>query len=109
QILDSRPRIIIDDQGILDRTLGVGLIPWNEIDAAYLNSINGNYFISLELRNPEIFLARLSNVQRKLASANRALGFSDINVNLSGVDKRSEEIFKVVTQRCLERSYKKSS
>jgi len=31
QLLDARPRLIIDDSGVFDRSLGVGVIPWSQI------------------------------------------------------------------------------
>src|ERR1051326_4197417 len=36
QIADSRPRLVIDERGVLDRALGVGLIAWGDIRAAYV-------------------------------------------------------------------------
>jgi hypothetical protein len=32
QILDRRPRLVIDERGILDRTLKVGVIEWHDIE-----------------------------------------------------------------------------
>ena len=100
QILDARPRLIIDEQGVLDRTLGVGSIAWSDVEAAYMRSISGNDFICLELKNPEKYMQKLSNVKRAMASANRNLGFTDFSLNLSGVDAKTEEIFELVMKYC---------
>lgn len=54
QLFDARPRLTINEQGIDDRTLGVGLIPWSEITNAYVKSIKGNDFVCLILRDPNI-------------------------------------------------------
>jgi hypothetical protein len=75
RLVDARPRLIIS--GILDRTLGVGIIPWSDIEGAYHRSISGNHFICLILRDPETYRQRLSPLRRTVASANRALGFTD--------------------------------
>jgi hypothetical protein len=103
QLLDARPRLIIDEKGVFDRTLGVGVIPWPEITGAYLRSIKSADFICLELRNPAPWLERLSPIKRAMASANEALGFSALNLNLSGlaVDARQvhELILKMVASR----------
>ena len=69
-LFDQRPRIVVDDNGIYDRTLGVGQIPWSEIDDAYIQSIKGNDFICLELRNQHEYLERMSAVNRSMAKAN---------------------------------------
>lgn len=100
QIADARPRLIIDEQGVLDRTLGVGRIAWSDIEAAYVRSINGNDFICLELKNSEKYGQKLSKVKRAMASANRGLGFTDFNLNLSGVDARTDEIFELLMKYC---------
>lgn len=103
QLLDARPRLVIDDIGILDRTLGVGLIPWQDIAGAYLRSLQGNHFICLELRDPAPWLAKLSAVQRAMTAANEALGFTPLSLNLAGVaaDPRQvlELILKVLVSR----------
>ena len=99
QLVDSRPRLIINDDGILDRTLGVGSIPWSEIQGAFIRSIDGNDFICLEVRDPERYRLRLSPVRRAMASANRALGFTDLSVNLSGLRVNTQELFELIMKR----------
>lgn len=100
QIADSRPRLIIDEQGVLDRTLGVGRIAWGDIESAYVRSISGNDFICLELKNPEEYAQKLSKVKRAMAAANRGLGFTDFNLNLSGVDASTAEVFELLMKYC---------
>jgi hypothetical protein len=100
QIADSRPRLIMDARGVLDRTLGVGYIAWSDIQAAYVRSISGNDFICLELKNPEKYARKLSKVKRAMSAANRNLGFTDFNLNLSGIDARTDEIFELVIKYC---------
>jgi hypothetical protein len=100
QIVDSRPRLIIDERGVSDRTLGIGRIRWSDIEAAYVRSIAGNDFICLELKNPEKYKQKLSKVKRAMASANRGLGFTDFNLNLSGVDASTDEVFELLMKYC---------
>jgi hypothetical protein len=100
QIADARPRLTIDEHGVVDRTLGVGRIAWSDIEAAYVRSINGNDFICLELKNPEQYWQKLSKVKQAMAAANRGLGFTDFNLNLSGVEARTEEVFELLMKYC---------
>ena len=99
-IADSRPRLIIDEHGVTDRTLGVGRIAWGDIKDAYVRSINRNDFICLELKNPKEYSQKLSKVKRTMAAANRNLGFTDFSLNLSGVNARTEEVFELVLKYC---------
>lgn len=85
QLLDGRPRIIVDDHGVFDRSLGIGVIPWAEILGADVREVADNRFISLDLRDANIFLARLSPVRRRLTEANTGLGFPPINLNVAAV------------------------
>jgi hypothetical protein len=96
QIADSRPRLVIDDQGILDRTLGVGVIPWSEILDAHVRSVSGNDFICLTVQNPELWLHKYSPVQRALVRANLALGFSELNINLAGIAAETTRIHELI-------------
>jgi hypothetical protein len=96
QLVDSRPRLVIDERGVVDRTLGVGRIDWRDVKSAYVASINDNDFICLELRDPEKYRARLSNVRRALAKANLRLGFTDFSLNLSGVAANTHEVYELV-------------
>jgi hypothetical protein len=96
QLVDTRARLVIDNAGVFDRTLGIGVIPWHEITGAYLRSIASSDFICLELRDPERFLGQLSAVKRSVMRANESLGFTPINLNLSGVRGNSRDILEVV-------------
>jgi hypothetical protein len=99
QLFDARPRLIIDDDGIHDRTLGVGKIPWSEITGAYRRSISGNEFICLEVRNPEMWLQQLSPTKKSLANVNRALGFTQLNINLAGLPVDAAQVHELILKR----------
>lgn len=99
QLLDTRPRLQITDEGILDRTLGVGLIPWADITDAYVRGINHEYFICLHVRNEQEYASRLSPLKRRLAQANEALGFTLLSVNLSGVDLNPEQLLEYILKQ----------
>jgi hypothetical protein len=103
QILDARPRLVIDDRGVFDRTLGVGVIPWSEITGAYVKSISGNDFICLELRDATPWLQRLSPTKRAIVSANEALGFSVLNLNLSGVAADALQVQELIVKMAASR------
>jgi hypothetical protein len=99
QFIDGRPRLVIDQKGIWDRSLGIGTIAWADIDGAYVMSVAGNDFICLELREPERFVPRLSPVRRALSSANRALGATDFTLNLTGLEAETGEVFELILKR----------
>jgi hypothetical protein len=99
QIIDSRPRLIIDENGIFDRTLSIGLISWSDIADAYVGSIKGQHFICLKLKDENKYLAKLSNIAKVISSANIALGFERININLSGLNVKPEQVCELIVKK----------
>jgi hypothetical protein len=49
-LLDRRPQVVLDDRGILDRRLRIGLIPWSRIDRAYAQPLGGLEMVWVEMR-----------------------------------------------------------
>jgi hypothetical protein len=86
QLLDARPRLVLNDEGILDRTLKVGVIRWEDILGAEVAAISGQNFVALHLRDASRYTARLGPVYRRLVELNESLGFARLNVNLSMID-----------------------
>ncbi|QWP78407.1 hypothetical protein J5226_08450 [Lysobacter sp. K5869] len=84
QLIDRRPRLICDDEGLYDRALGIGVIPWRDIVDAQLHSVRGHPFVCLRLRNPEHWLAKLSPRRQRLVGFSQRFGFGALNVTLSG-------------------------
>ncbi len=95
--IDPRPRLIIDSAGIIDRTLGIGLISWKDIASATLHSSNEGAFINLILHDSQKYLNRMSWMRRKFANANAAFGFGDVSLNLSGITIDPEEVLTLVS------------
>jgi len=96
QLVDSQPRLVIDDQGILDRTLGVGLIPWSEITGAYLRSAYGQSFICLETRNHKRWLERMSPVKRAMTYGNKMLGYPALILNLAATGADTSQVLELI-------------
>ena len=63
-------------------------------------SVSKNDFICLEMDQTanDKYLSKISSTKRKLVSANTALGFSPLNINLSGVKGSTDEIINVVIE-----------
>jgi len=88
-LVRSRPRLLVTDRGILDRSLGVGWICWDEIEGAYQSRPG----VALRLR-PEARAARRLRPGRAPASATLT-----VRVNLSGSDVTPVELLQAVVAR----------
>lgn len=79
QLLDKKPQIVINESGLWDRSTKRRVIPWDQIEGAYLISLNGQKFISLEL--DESFEVKVK--QYKWATwLNKAIGAQKVNLHL---------------------------
>ncbi|HZR36829.1 MAG TPA: rhomboid family intramembrane serine protease [Nevskia sp.] len=94
------PRLVIDDDGIHDHLLRVGTIPWSEIVGAKMRTVNSFCFIALELREPELWLRRMSPLRRWLMSRNRSAGFGMLSLNLNATDGDPVQVLRLIQQRC---------
>lgn len=104
QVVDRRPRLVIDDQGILDRTLKVGLIDWADIRAVFLKRSAGQSFLCLELADASKYTQRLPPLLKKLVQLNRKLGFTDLSLNLAGIKVSPEQVEELVRKELAVRS-----
>ena len=91
QMLWRGPRLTIDDEGLHDRTLGVGVIRWDDVQDAWPAEMNGQPFVALVLRDPDVYLDRLGPVRRTLTRANRFVGFPPLSLNLSALKDADAE------------------
>lgn len=99
QLLSSKPRVVITDAGVLDHTLGVGIIEWSDINAARVVTIHKQAFITLALADDEKYLSRIPKWQKTMAQANAAMGCEKININLSGIKCNPIAICLVVNEQ----------
>ena len=83
RMFDQRPRIVIDSEGVFDRALGVGPIPWSDVRSAQALTLFGKDFIRLDLRNSGYWVAQMPFGKRLIANGNRRLGFAALNIYLT--------------------------
>lgn len=83
-VLDPRPRLVIDDEGIEDRTLGLPKIPWDAIRSARPGALRNLPLLCLEMHDEAAWLAKLSAPRAAIVKRLRAAGLTAICVNLLG-------------------------
>jgi hypothetical protein len=90
QLLRTGPVLEIDPHGILWRRWSDERIPWSAIERAEAMTLRGQQLLALWLRDPARY--RSSHTLGKLAGVNKAMGFGDIAISVSGTDRRFEEL-----------------
>ncbi|HMS40526.1 MAG TPA: STM3941 family protein [Pyrinomonadaceae bacterium] len=90
-IFDRQPRLIINHEGIYDRTLKVGLIRWYDIKNVYLQKIGESQFICLVLDEE-----KYHQESRKLSAVKDFFALEDININIDDLDIEEKELIKIL-------------
>jgi len=105
---DSLPVLILNHKGIYDRRLGVGLILWDDIeDAQLLDTRNNKQYISLQVRDPEHYISRLSGPKLRNMRYNQNLGFTKFNIAVGNFDINTVELLRHIRKTAqLSRSYR---
>lgn len=96
QLSNRGPCVVITDQGINDRRLGMGLILWSDVQQVRMQGVGGAYFISLELSNRDQYLARLSPFTRISSQIWRLYNVSPIHIKVAYMDVSPEEMFEMI-------------
>ena len=81
-LLDKRPQIIINENGIWDRTTKQKEIKWEQIKESYLIDIYNQKFISIVVDETFVFKKNAFSWLNKL---NKYVGAQELNINLSQI------------------------
>jgi hypothetical protein len=100
-LIDRRPRVVLDQYGILDRKIGVGRIAWPDIIHAYIltfgaGRIGRQDFICLDVHNEEVYLRKAWPIKRFMAAGNRWLGYTSLVVNLGATDADPHDVLWLI-------------
>ena len=98
---DSKdPVIILDEQGIFDRRLKVGVIRWDDIRRAVPYSLQGVEYISLDLHDMKTYEARRPLWLRLLSKGQRLVGMSSVSILANGLEMDAETLLDKVQEGC---------
>ena len=84
----------VDQRGIMWRRWSGDTIPWAAIDRITVGEIRGQHFACLFLRDPGAY--RSTTFAGKLAGANKAMGFGDIALSVTGTDRSFDELMAAI-------------
>jgi hypothetical protein len=96
QLSRRGPIIIINEQGINDKRLGVGVVRWSDVEGARMHGVAGAYFISLQVANREQYLARQPVYIRISNALWRIFDVSPIHIKIAYMDVSAGELFEMI-------------
>jgi hypothetical protein len=92
-------RVVIDDAGIRDSILPVGVIGWDEVRGAAVQKIGSVEVVALQLRDPERVIRRLPGARQFIARKALEAGLPGVYLTLVGTDGDPKKIADVINER----------
>lgn len=87
QLLRGERRLALSTAGFDAADLGVGTIPWAEVEHVQSFGSREAPFVAFHVRDPGPWLARMSPWPRMIVRLLRAQGLPSFSINLIGVDR----------------------
>lgn len=98
---DKGPRVVINHQGVFDKRLGIGTIPWKDIKRVYGVSLNKIDHVCLELYNEDAYLSRRAAITNLSGKFNKTTtGISPFSIVTANLDYDYQEIFQAIANGC---------
>lgn len=91
--LRAGPQVVVNDQGIEDRRLKVGIIRWEDIRSLSIRSVSSAKFLCVDVADPGRYLSRLPRRSRWLVPVSEALGFPALTISFSGLSPGLKEVW----------------
>ncbi len=106
--LDSKPGLVINQQGIVDNSSGVsvGLVPWSDIEEIKISQVMNQKFLMFIVSNPQIYIERVTNpLKRKIMEVNYKNYGSPISISSNSLQTDFNSLYSLLTEKMQE--YKK--
>jgi hypothetical protein len=94
RVMATGPEARVDADGIWLRRGIRTTIPWSAIRRLSVGEVKRQRFLCLDLVDPAMFPQ--GGVQGRLAGANRAMGFGDVAISMTGTDRSFDELMEAV-------------
>ena len=97
-------QVIINDEGIEDRRMKVGVIRWEDIVSLHIASIESTKFLCIEVDDPQKYLDRLPRWTRPLTAATKAMNLPPLAIGFAGLSPGLKEVWAHVQERVAQRA-----
>lgn len=105
-LLDKRPQIIINENGIWDRTTKQKEIKWEQIKESYLIDIYNQKFISIAVDETFVFKKNAFSWLNKL---NKYVGAQELNINLSQIKIDENKLTDLINNIRVSEKYQRNN
>jgi len=96
----TEPIVVLNDEGVFDRRLKVGVIRWSDIRRIKSYSLSGAYYISLELHDAKTYESRRPMWLRLLSQVQRGFGMSSTSISTNALDVDHNTLVQLIHKGC---------
>ncbi len=98
-LTDQRPRLVITRQGVEDRAIGVGLVPWTAIAGLEETAVRQSRFLRLKLHDPAAWRARMPVWRRAVMDVRAVFGVTPFSIDAQSFKVNADDLFTVIVRR----------
>ena len=98
RLFDRDDQVVIDARGVYSKSWSRKTVPWSEITAIESATVNRQKFLCISLAQPEHYPP--DSILGHAMRANRALGFGDLALSVTGTDRRFPELVEAISAHC---------
>ncbi|MBO0453695.1 STM3941 family protein [Candidatus Enterococcus murrayae] len=95
QVFKGKELVVLTVEGFYDYSSALAtkksLIHWSDVRTIESTRMVNQDFVSVYLKDPDAFLAKVSSFQRKAIKANSKMGYGEINITLQSANKCSND------------------
>lgn len=101
KIFDNGPAIIIDEEGIDDRSsmFPAGYVVWKDIKDITVIDVKGQRMVALELYDPEPYLQTRSSVAKKLLNMNYKMYGAHFAISANSLEVDFETLYNMISEK----------
>ena len=101
QVFRRKPVITLNDAGIEDTRLKIGIIPYGEIVRAYELPYLWHKNVQVQVRDPARFQQRQPGLLRSLGQLNASMGWTPFVLIMSSTDTKAQVVVDYINQQLL--------
>ena len=94
------PVVVINDEGVFDKRLKIGVIRWADIRRIKSYSLSGALYISLELHNTQAYESRRPLWLTLVSQVQRLFGMSPISISTNSLDTDHNTLVQKIHEGC---------
>lgn len=105
KLLDKKPGLIINSQGIIDNSSGIsaGLIPWTDIQQIKTVQVMSQRFLMFTVKNPQDYLDKASTtLKRNAMKVNYKTYGAPISISSNALKINFDELHKMLLEKMSE-------